>query len=1040
MLRIKKMFLILITIVSLMFIASCDFFYIPGTGYTVEYETYDLCDIPNEEDVISLPEELPSPTVKGYEFGGWYYDEACMIQALGSDLIVEDTTLYALWIRLKYTVTLIKNIEGVSNEEIKNVTNLSDLPTLTQTGYEFGGWYYDKDLTQKVNSQDEVYSDITLYAKWDIKKYKITFSSAIGEKPATISDVLTIPTNLPTLEAEGYKFIGWYTDNVLKTPVVLEAELSANLTLYAKWVAVYSVTYNNNGHGEAIEAKNKISELPELPVLVSEGYEFDGWYYDQSFTKQANDGDVLNKNVTLYAKWNANQYNVNFNLNGALGTIESITAQYDAEFTIPTCEIINKGYKFVGWNTKADGSGNNYKALDKVKNLSKGEDVSLYAIWEQLEYTLTIQLNNGQNDVIHTLTYQQALPSVENPTKQGAEFEGWYTYVNGVETKFTFENAKMPDSNILVFAKYLGEVSILFVVNDEVVQTITGIENEEITNTIKNPTVVGHTFVGWYLDVDYQTAYNLTTFPMEDTFVYAKFTPNKITINFNSNGGTGTMNPQIIEYGSGTPLNQNTFERTGYKFVGWEYDDKTYINGYDKDIIAEGSITLKAVWERLVYTVTFNTNGHGTQPAQLKGVYKLPDKLPILIEEGFIFIGWYYDSSFNNQANVNDVVTKNTTLYAKWEMEDVPTPEPTEKIVEDIIYDDFQIHFLELGNGNSGDSVYIKAGKVDVLIDAGSKRNSTNTLISHINKYRTPGDDVIDYVIATHAHEDHIAGFVGESGVSTDGILYEYKIGTIIDFAYKNTTSGVSSEYIRVRDDLVSKGTKHYTAAQCFNQTDGAKQTYELADGITMSILYNYYYFNKTSDENDYSVCTMFTYKDHNFMFTGDLEEGGEQKLAAYYDGSTPAKTLPQVEVFKAGHHGSKTSSNECLLEKIQPEIVCVCCCAGGSEYTKYYQNTFPTQEMINRVAKYTDRVYATTAFNISKLTYESLNGVITISSNGTNVGISATNNIKKLKDSEWFNTIIYANSSGVYCSSSTNYYNSATSGVTARPQRVWPS
>ena len=166
--------------------------------------------------------------------------------------------------------------------------------------------------------------------------------------------------------------------------------------------------------------------------------------------------------------------------------------------------------------------------------------------------------------------------------------------------------------------------------------------------------------------------------------------------------------------------------------------------------------------------------------------------------------------------------------------------------------------------------------------------------------------------------------------------------------------------------------------------------------------------------------------------------------MAQYYDGSTPEKTLPHVELYKAGHHGSPTSSNDCLLSKIQPEIVCVCCCAGGTEYTYNYQNTFPGQAVIDRIAKYTDRMYATTAYNISKGTHEALNGVIIISSNGVNVGIEdtvsgSTGKIKKIKDSEWFNTTIYAKSDGTYYADK-KYYTSATPGVTAVPQRVWPS
>ena len=418
----------------------------------------------------------------------------------------------------------------------------------------------------------------------------------------------------------------------------------------------------------------------------------------------------------------------------------------------------------------------------------------------------------------------------------------------------------------------------------------------------------------------------------------------------------------------------------------------------------------------------------------------LPSTLPILIEEGYIFVGWYYDSNFTKLASVNEVINSNVTLFAKWE-EEKAEPTPTEPIVDDIIYDDFQIHFLELGNDYTGDSTYIKAGDVDILIDAGSRTGSATTIKSYVDQYCTDG--VLEYVIATHADQDHIAGFVGNSSGSTrTGILYQYKVKTLIDFAITTKTTQVYNNYVTARTYAINNGATHYTAAQCFNETDGAKAVYELTDNISMKILYNYYYFNKSSDENNFSVCTLFTYNDHNFMFTGDLEEDGEEKLAAYYDGSTSAKTLPEVELFKAGHHGSKTSSNDCLLKLIQPKIVCVCCCAGGSEYTPFYQNTFPTQDMITRVAKYTDRVYVTSVYDEKELTRKSMNGDIIISSNGKTIGVSATNNIIKLKDTTWFNETVYIDSNGKYCSGTgkKDYFTAATSGTKGVPRRVWPS
>ena len=391
---------------------------------------------------------------------------------------------------------------------------------------------------------------------------------------------------------------------------------------------------------------------------------------------------------------------------------------------------------------------------------------------------------------------------------------------------------------------------------------------------------------------------------------------------------------------------------------------------------------------------------------------------------------------------------------------------PTEEIVDDITFNELQINFLELGNATTGDSTYIKAGKTDILIDAGSKQASAETIINYVDKYCTDG--VLEYVITTHAHEDHWSGMFGKTkkedgsspknfkgeSVAKTGIYYYYEIDTIIDFALTNkeiTTGNNQYNYYRTaRDYAISNGAKHYTAAQCYNNENGATRSIVLdeTNNITMDILYNLYYFEKSSDENNYSVCTMINYNDHHFMFTGDLEKEGEKEMAAYYDGSSIEKTLPEVDLFKAGHHGSKTSSNDCLLSIIKPKICCVCCCAGTTEYTFALENTFPTQDFISRIATYTDRVYVTNVIDEVKsraqkeLVYTSLNGIFTISCNGTNIGVNATNNTIKLKDTDWFNGTVYVDSDNrLYKKGDKNYnyYNSTDENVTAVKRRHWP-
>jgi len=329
---------------------------------------------------------------------------------------------------------------------------------------------------------------------------------------------------------------------------------------------------------------------------------------------------------------------------------------------------------------------------------------------------------------------------------------------------------------------------------------------------------------------------------------------------------------------------------------------------------------------------------------------------------------------------------------------------PAEGSKEEINEAKLSIHFLELGNKYTGDCTLIKCGDTEILIDAGSRKNSAATIKSYVDKYCTDG--VLEYVIATHAHQDHIAGFVGNSDKSVKngrtGILYQYQIGTFIQFSGHNTTTQIYDEYLTAVAFAENQGTTVYTAKQCWYETDGAKKQYFLDDEktVSMNILYNYYYDNKTSDENDYSVCMLLSNvennKTYNYLFTGDLEEKGEEYLVRN-------NTLPEVELFKGGHHGSYTASTEALLSVIKPKNIAICCCCGTTEYTSNPENTFPAQASLDRMAKYTENIYCTTLILDYKAgEYTSMNGNIVFYYNDR-LKLYCTNNNTVLKDTEWF-------------------------------------
>ena len=320
----------------------------------------------------------------------------------------------------------------------------------------------------------------------------------------------------------------------------------------------------------------------------------------------------------------------------------------------------------------------------------------------------------------------------------------------------------------------------------------------------------------------------------------------------------------------------------------------------------------------------------------------------------------------------------------------------------DIEAEDLSIHFLELGNQYTGDCTLIKTGNTEILIDAGSRKNSASTIVSYIDNYCTDG--VLEYVIATHADQDHIAGFVGNSGTPTrTGVLYQYSVETLIQFPLtgKSTVTEkgnptIYGEYLEAVEYAKEKGATVYTALECWNNENGASRSYTVGEGITMNFLYQKFYETTTSDENDYSVCMLLTQGENNYLFTGDLEERGEASLVANND-------LPKCVLYKGGHHGSPTSSTDALLSKIQPEIVCVCCCCGSSEYTSNVANQFPSQAFVDRIATYTDKVYVTTVISSDGKKGKSLNGNIVVKSENGDISVQCSASDLLFKDTDWF-------------------------------------
>ena len=141
------------------------------------------------------------------------------------------------------------------------------------------------------------------------------------------------------------------------------------------------------------------------------------------------------------------------------------------------------------------------------------------------------------------------------------------------------------------------------------------------------------------------------------------------------------------------------------------------------------------------------------------------------------------------------------------------------------------------------------------------------------------------------------------------------------------------------------------------------------------------------------------------------MESKGESRMVDYYNNSN--NPLPHCVLYKAGHHGSATSSTAKLMNAITPEYVCVCCCCGTSEYTDNNNTQFPTQAFVNNVAPHTDKIYVTSIVDnyvaksnwSSQGTVKSMNGNIVFSCINGVVSVNCSNNNTIFKETEWFKT-----------------------------------
>jgi uncharacterized repeat protein (TIGR02543 family) len=216
--------------------------------------------------------------------------------------------------------SLVPPISANFNEEIEE-------PISNKVGYTFDGWYREQETLNEFIFDRMPASNLTLYAKWTVNQYTITFETNGGSNIASITgnygDAVSAPNN-PT--KEGYTFNGWYANSNLTQSTTVPTTMPAqNLTIYAKWtINQYTITFDTNG-GNAIQTQtNNYNATLNLPTPTKLGHSFAGWFTDVDLS-QAATTTMPAQNLTIYAKWTINQYQITFVISPETNKLDNIT-------------------------------------------------------------------------------------------------------------------------------------------------------------------------------------------------------------------------------------------------------------------------------------------------------------------------------------------------------------------------------------------------------------------------------------------------------------------------------------------------------------------------------------------------------------------------------------------------------------------------------------------------------------------------------------------------------------------------------------------
>ncbi len=360
-----------------------------------------------------------------------------------------------------------------------------------------------------------------------------------------------------------------------------------------------------SGYQSSITCKKNVECILPSNLFAKNKNEFSGWSLQAvgGVLYQPGETVKINKETTIYANWKPAKYELAFNANTGSGYMDSVICDHEEPCLIPNNSFTKENNTFNGWSLTS-GGGASYTSGG---NIIINKNTTLYAVWALKKYNLNFNGNTSTSGTMSPVKceHDKACTISNNLfLKTGHTFAGWSTTSSGAVSYANNGSIKIT-SDMTLYAKWTPNTySVTYNANGgsggPANQTKTYGVNLSLSTAA--PARTGYTFASWNTNASgtgnaYAPGANYTA--NAALALYAKWTPNKYTISFNANGGSGAPGAQTKTHDVILTLSAVQPTKTGYTFMGWNTNASGTGTTYASRASYNGNAnaTLYAKWE-----------------------------------------------------------------------------------------------------------------------------------------------------------------------------------------------------------------------------------------------------------------------------------------------------------------------------------------------------------------------------------------------------------------------------------------------------------